>query len=378
MMKRRNFLKIASTCCLLPPLITTTGCTHQRFYNPDQNIIIGGGRFKKNDEIRNVLAVTNLQQKDTQIVNTRFLPHGIIVDPTDKKRLIIFEKKGMGAAAIDLNNHEVITQFPADAGNNFSGNGVFDNTGQFIYSIESKIDNTDGKIIIRDGKTFDVVNVLSTYGKSPQDCKLINQGQIIVVSNRGDSNSGASITYVSTQENKLISKIKLEGNNINSCHFAMSKDNNLIITSSGSTNEIGQVHISQVGTSNTQHNLATMTEPKALTEKLFGYAASICIDEQRNIAAITHPGANLLTFWLIKERKLFKAMSVPNPRGITLTLNKKHYIVSYGIDTRSILIRTKNLVADQNTIMQPTMTSGERIINWSKILTEIMPGKIYD
>jgi hypothetical protein len=120
-----------------------------------------------------------------------------------------------------------------------------------------------------------------------------------------------------------------------------------------------------------------MSEPAFLTEKLIGEAPSICIDASHDIAAITHPEANLLTFWSINKQKLVKAMSVPNPRGISLTLNDKYYIVSYGVDTSSILINTKDLSADKDSTMQPTFASGEHIINWSKTLTEIMPGDIY-
>jgi hypothetical protein len=120
-----------------------------------------------------------------------------------------------------------------------------------------------------------------------------------------------------------------------------------------------------------------MNRPEALTEKLFGGIYTICIDEPHDIAAISHPQANLLTFWSISEQKLYKAMSVPNPRGITISLDEKNYIVSYGIDSNSILISTKDLIADRTSILQPTYATGEHIINWSRTVKNIMPEDRY-
>ena len=99
---RRNFLKLISLGSITPPLTFLSGCTHQKFYNPDQDILLGGGKFKQNDELRHVLAIVNLQQKEKQLVDLDFLANGIIIDPNDKKRLVMFEKIGPGAAEVNL------------------------------------------------------------------------------------------------------------------------------------------------------------------------------------------------------------------------------------------------------------------------------------
>jgi len=70
-------------------------------------------------------------------------------------------------------------------------------------------------------------------------------------------------------------------------------------------------------------------------------------------------------------------MSVPKPRGVTLSLDEKSFIVSYGVNTSMVLIDTKSLEASTDSILQPTYISGSHIYNWSKTLTEIMPTNIY-
>ena len=108
-LNRRHFLKFSSLGCASSAL-SLSACTHRRFYNPDQDILLGGGGFKQNDKLRQVLAVVNLQQKDRQLVDLDFLSHGIIIDPKNKKRLITFARNSTAAAEIDLDNHRVSTK----------------------------------------------------------------------------------------------------------------------------------------------------------------------------------------------------------------------------------------------------------------------------
>ncbi len=120
-----------------------------------------------------------------------------------------------------------------------------------------------------------------------------------------------------------------------------------------------------------------MTQPEVVINRMTGEALSIAIDDKQNIAAVTHPEANMVTFWSIDKRELIKAMSVPEPRGVTLSLDEKSFIISYDINTSVILVSMKSLEARTDSIMQPSYLSGEHIYNWSKILTEIMPKNVY-
>ena len=375
-MTRRNFLKFVSLGCLSSQLSLLTGCTHKKFYNPDQDILLGGGRFKQNDEIRHILTIINLQQNETELVEMNYLPHGIIIDPNDKKRLLTFEKNGANAAVIDLNSHTESAGIPIGDNKIFSGHSVFNKSGDILYCTEIDLNNRKGRITVRDGSNFKLIDEISSFGKNPHQCQLINDDQTLVVSNAGnnDDDSQASITYIDVQNKNLIERITLSDTTIDAGHFSITKDGDLIVSSAPKeADKTGGVSIR-----NDQQAITTMTQPEFIVSKLTGEALSICIDEQHNIAAVTHPYANMISFWSIDKKELIKAMSVPEPRGITLSLDENHFIVSYGTNTSSILISTKGLTADAGSIMQPTYASGEHIVNWSKTLTKIMPTQIYD
>jgi uncharacterized protein len=374
LVNRRSFLKAIGLLGLSSQVSLLTACTHKKFYNPDQDIILGGGQFKQNGELHHVLSVINLYQREHKLVELDFLPHDILIDPNDKSRLITFEKNGINATEIDLNSHTESTKIVAEDNRIFSGHGTFNKSGNVLYCAETDLISGRGSITVRDASNFKVIDEISSFGKNPHQCQLINDGKTLVVANAEiNSKSHASVSYIDVENKNILERVTLTDATIDANHFATTEDGTLIVSSAPKEDyKPGGVSIRS-----DQQPLLTMTEPEAIINKLVGEALSINIDEQHNIAAVTHPAANLVTFWNIDKKLLIKAMSVPNPRGITLSLDNNHHILSYGINTSSILINTKDLSADTESIMQPIYASGEHIVNWSKTLSEIMPTKIY-
>jgi len=377
-LNRRNFLKFTSLGYLATPF-SLSGCTHQRFYNPDQDIILGGGRFNQNEKLRHVLAVVNLQQKENQLVDLNFLAHGIIIDPKNKKRLLTFEKNGTAAAEIDLNNHTQSRKIKTTKDKHFSGHSVFNKAGDILYCTETYLNNRKGIIAIRDGNSFEVLGEFPTYGENPHECQLTNDATTLVVTNAGSGSAGnsqPSVTYIDVQSHKLIERITLTNRQLSAGHAGIAKDGSLIVASAPVKGP-ETTHTGGVSIRSGNRPILSMTQPEVVINQMSGDALSVAIDNKHNIAAVTHPDGNMVTFWSVDKRELLKAMSVPEPGGVTLSLDEKYFIISYGINTSMILVSTKDLSASTDSITQPTYISGDHIYNWSKILTEIMPTNIY-
>jgi len=378
-LNRRNFIKFSSLGFTIPPLTFLAACTHRNFYNPDDDILMGGGMFKQNDELKHVLAVINLQQKQKKLVDLNFLAHGIIIDPNNKKRLVVFEKIGRGAAEIDLNNHSVTKIIKTTEDKYFYGHGAFDKKGETLFCTETYLKNHKGIIAIRDGNSFKVLGEFPTYGENPHECQLVDNGSTLVVTNAGSAsveNSQPSVTYIDVQSQKLIERVTLTNNQLNTGHIGIAEDGSLIVASAP-RDGLQKTDFGGVSIRSGKQQMLSMTQPEAVINQMTGEALSVAIDNKHNIAAITHPDGNMVTFWSIDKRELLKAMSVPKPRGVTLSLDEKSFIVSYDINTSIVLVSTKDLTVSTDSVMQPTYISGSHIYNWSKTLTEIMPTKVY-
>jgi uncharacterized protein len=378
-LNRRNFIKFVSLGCITPALTVLNGCTHQKFYNPDQDILLGGGKFKKNDVLHHVLAVVNLPQKETQLVDLDFLAHGIIIDPGDKKRLITFEKNGYGAAEINLNDHTVTAKIATSSDKYFNGHGAFNASGDTFFCTETYLNNHNGIVAIRSGKNLETLGEFPAYGENPHECKLIDDGAILVVTNAGSASidkSQPSVTYIDVQTQQLIERVTLTNKQLNTGHIGIATDGSLIVASAPREG-LEQTHTGGVSIRSGKQAMLSMTRPEMVIRQIKGEALSVAIDNKHKIAAVTHPDGNLVTFWSIDKRELLKAVSVPQPRGVTLSLDEKSFIFSYDFNTSMVLFSTRDLTANPDSIMQPTYISGSHIINWSKTLTEIMPADVY-
>lgn len=374
---RRRFLKIISASLISSSLAS---CTHKKFFNPDEDVLLSGGSFGDDKTLQNVLVAINLAQKEKRIIETPFLPHGIYINPDSKYRVFCFEKNGSRACEIDLQTQRIIRDLYAEKNQLFSGHASFSKDGKFIYCIEKNKDNLQGSISIRHAETFEVAHQLPTLGLSPHHCWLTKEN-ILIVSNTGKSTSGfqqPSLVYIDLKSEKLIERVKLDNEDLNCSHFKITGDNDLIITSAPIDTENKTL---AGGVSIRHHNsktVSTMTEPAVVIKRMTGEALGIEIDERQNIAVITHPEANLLTFWSIKDKKMIKAFGFEKPRGVSQTLDRKYFVVSYGIKPAMVKISIKDLSPEIDSVIQPTLASGEHILNWSVSLREIMPAGVYD
>lgn len=380
-LNRRNFLKAISASLIGSSIVA---CTHKKFFNPDEDILLAGGRLQDENKQQNLLAIINLTQREKRLIETPFLPHGIYIHPGNKYRVFCFEKNGNNTCEIDLQTQRVVRSLQTEQGQVFSGHASFSHDGKNIYCIESNTTNLQGSITIRDTETFDINRQLPTLGLSPHDCQL-SKDNILTVSNTGRSESGfhmPSLVSIDMTTEKLTERIKLDTDDsvqtkLNCGHFKITDTNDLVIASAPVNNE-NKALSGGVSIRRQNETVSTMKEPEVVIKRMTGEALGIEINQQLSIAAISHPQANLLSFWSIKDKKIIKAYGFDNPRGLSQTLDKKYFIVSYGEQPAMAKISSKDLEPQADSIVQPTLASGEHMINWSKSLREIMPTRIYD
>jgi len=387
--KRRTFLKITAGSLLTASI---AACTHKKFFNPDEDIILSGGRYTDSNTIQPALIVINLTSQEKRVIETPFIPHEILINPNNKYRVFCFEKNGQNACEVDLQKKTVTRTFQSTEGKNFSGHAAFSKDGEKLYCIENNIDNYSGKrlgnIIVRDSKTLTTTRQLLTGGLSAHDCQLLNK-QTLLVSNTEQSDSKQpSLVNIALDTEKISQHIQTGSNeihhNLNYAHFEISKENDLVIASA----PLAQQNNTQNNTPITEQSggvsiktpdsqLITMDKPEVVIERMTGEALGIEISQHNRIVAVTHPDANLLTFWSIDKKQIVKAFGMEHPRGISQTLDGENFIVSYGKKAAMVKISTRDLAPLADSIVQPTHAYGEHIINWSKTLRKIMPKNIY-
>jgi hypothetical protein len=214
----------------------------------------------------------------------------------------------------------------------------------------------------------------------------------MVVSNTGQSKSKfhqPSLVYIDMKSEKLLSRLKLDNERLNAGHFLITKNDSLVIASApvktaaesdaktDAEESMAEDRLGGVSIKIADDPVITMTEPAAVVQRMRGEALSISINNTNGIAAVTHPEANLLTFWSLADRQIIKAIGMQSPRGITQTLDGNNFVISYGKKPAMAYISSSDLSPLADSILQPTFASGEHLLNWSLSLREVMPTRIY-
>lgn len=387
-MHRRSFLKYSATGLLSANvLFSLSGCTHKKFFNPDQDILLSGGHFNDNETKQHALIVINLSQQEKRVIETPFLPHDILVDPNDKYRVICIEKKGTNACTINLQTMSVSHTFHSEANRLFSGHGCFSNDGKNLYCIEYDQDNRQGSISIRHPQRFEIIKQLPTLGLLPHDCQL-DKNNVLTVSNTGHNQSGfhqPSLVSIDLNTEKLLKRIHIDRKDLNCGHFIL-HDNNAIILSApllteepdSGSNNTNDINTGGISIGSIDSTITTLSEPELVIKRMTGEALSMAVNRQKSILAVTHPEANLLTFWSIRENKIIRAYGFENPRGLAQTMDKQFFILSYGKEPAMVKIAMSDLMPQADSVVQPTLANGEHLISWTETLREIMPTRIYD
>lgn len=324
------------------PTPTPTGLGTARVVPQKRGVVIGPGRYhdETGAEIR-FLTIIDLDADEPKPkrIQLDFHAHGVSPHPIHPTKAALFEKQGAGACWVDLTTGRVLQPITTPAERYFYGHGAWTHDGEHVFATESVLATKAGKMIVRD-RNFEIRDIFPTYGASPHDCVLIDNGNTLVITNGGSAFSATdelpSVTFVDVKSQKLIEKLEFDTPRINAGHLAVSETGDLVVVSAPRMG-LAEAEPGGVSMRSGKNPLKTMSEPLALTSRLFGEALSVCIHEPIGIVGITHPkglrhsaDAGCVTFWDIKRQRHVKTLELPHPMGIGLTLDEVHFLISYG------------------------------------------------
>src|SRR5258708_36594138 len=95
----------------------------------------------------------------------------------------------------------------------FCAHGVCSTAGEVPFATENRLATNDGLICVRDGKTYQELAEFPTYGKSPHDCHLVDEGHTLVITNGGGTiddplaQAAPTVTFVDPASNKLLEEV---------------------------------------------------------------------------------------------------------------------------------------------------------------------------
>ncbi|WP_221798837.1 DUF1513 domain-containing protein [Oceanobacter mangrovi] len=373
---RRQFCKqlAGAAAAMGLPGLALNGCSVNA-----SDRILGGGKYldANTGQLRYVLSVVDLATQKSQQLAMSFLPHGIDWHPQMPDRLVVFEKKGPHACEVDLNAMAISRQIATVPERHFYGHGVYAADNSVIYNTETWLDQRDGVIAVRDAATLEYLGEFPSYGKEPHECKLIQGGAVLAITNAGGGLGGEqpSVTFVDVKTRRLLERIELTNDKLNTGHLEIEEDGSLVVLSAPRIG-LEQGGLGGVSLMPDGEAMQSVQQPLDVVGRMFGEALSLVTHQPTGVTLVTHPDGNMITLWDLHQRRLLNAYPLETPRGVTLSADQAVFIVSFGRNPAFLKIPTQVAARDRllgqtagewqrGAVVPGTWISGSHLFNWS-------------
>ena len=290
--------------------------------------------------------VVDLDADAVKRIVVDFLPHGFTTKPGSPHIAAVFEKRGPGAALLDLSSMKKIGALRAKPNRHYYGHGVFSRGGDQLFVVETDMDTGAGLLSVRETSGYKEVEAFPTYGDRPHDCVPIDDGRVLVVTNGGGELGGKSepcVTYVDVASRKLLEKVCFGDPKINAGHIAIGRDGSLAVVSAPRDGLPAQTSSGGINLRSGKRKPERMRGPDAVMAKVVGESLSVCIHDERGIVGVTNPMGGIVTFWNLKNKKLAGYYECESPRGIELTRDRSAFVVGFGKHASIVLIDAETL-----------------------------------
>lgn len=315
------------------------------------SLLGGGKRIYDDGTERWGFTMLNLDVERGQIPNPRwievgFFVHGVVKNPTDPGRMLLVEKQRHGGCEVDIEKGEVIQTVKPARGCEFYGHAAFSPDAAYVYTTEYVSEEYTGRISVRDGRTFEVLDHFPSHGEWPHDCFFIDGGRVMVVTNGGGPIGGEepSVAYIEVATGKLLEKLSFTNPNIRAGHLLLSSKEDLAVACAVRQGFREKEDQSALCLRPKGGEWRIMTEPADVCAAMTGETLSLAMHEPSGVVVATNPWADLVTYWSMPEQRfLGKLTGLKQPKGVAMTLDGEFFVITYGLDPHIVLVSTKSL-----------------------------------
>lgn len=376
---RRRFLHAAGTGLLLPWLVSACGggagnapANAVNAAAPDpapawpqkSGLLIGFGQSPDKTCFIGQVDLDSARREVRYESDIKFLGHGFAPNPARPHLAVISEKHGRGCVEWDIRQRKVTRELKTSDDREFYGHGAFTPDGKTLFLAESVVRDGSyaGVITIRDGDSYEIKGEFPSHGTAPHDTVLVDDGRTLVITNGGGplgTDDLPCITWVDISSRELKRKLQVPSPRLNAGHIAITAKGELALVSApregmdkNAPDFCGNISFYAPG-----GELRTASDP--INARMKSETLSVAIHEPTMVVGATNPAGDLVTFWDFKTGKLVKSFDqFLKPRGLSVTLNRKYFVLTYDAQTHAILIDAATLNPLPETKVDQSFISG--------------------
>jgi hypothetical protein len=291
------------------------------------------------------------------IINQVKLPargHDVIAVPNKPGYALVFARRpGTFILEVDFVNGRITKQITAAEHSHFYGHGVLSAKDNILLTSENDFSTGHGKIVVRDAQNYQILEQYDSGGIGPHQLGLMPDGNSLVVANGGIQTHpdqprkklnidtmAPNLVYLNIASGQIEGKFSLANHKLSIRHLAVSKQGKVIagLQYQGAKTDLVPLAISHHG----ENSLTYLSASEHIWRRMNHYTASVCIDDVLDIAAISCPRADLITYWSLKNNEYLSSEKFADGAGLT------HINKIYATSGKGRLIESKITSSSSN------------------------------
>lgn len=293
------------------------------------------------------LSVFNTQGELATTIPVKQRVHGQAINPVNTSQVVFFARRpGIEAYVFDIHEQHLKSTFQAGKNRHFFGHGTFSADGKYLYTCENNYahhtNSGQGVIVVRDTTNWQKLSEFPAYGVGTHQIALMPDGKHIVAANGGIlthpdtprkklnlDTMKPSLTYIECESGKHLDSYYPQHHQMSIRHLDVAVDDTVGIAMQYQGNKQDTVPLVAFHKGEDQLQYA-----KASTETWRGmkqYTASISLNIKQQLAAVTTPRGNTITFWDMKTGRLLHRESMTDVAGVTYSAQDNCFIATTGI-----------------------------------------------
>ena len=267
--------------------------------------------------------------------------HQFAVSPDGALLFAAPRRPGTTALVLDLVAARIAAACHAAPGRHFFGHAAFSADGASLFTTENDYDRGRGVVVVRETRTFAVVQEFDSGGIGPHELAWLPDGRTLAVANGGilthpsqprkKLNLGAmrpNLAFLDAASGRLLGEAPALDNRASIRHLAVTDIGEVVVGMQyeGPAEDAVPLVAVHRGTG----VLEPLEAPPFRLAAMRQYTASVAVDGATGRAAATCPRGNRVTFWSVPEGRHIGQQRLGDAGGVAFDAKAHAFVATNG------------------------------------------------
>lgn len=242
--------------------------------------------------------------------------------------LVFARRPGTFILEVDFVNGIITKKITSSENSHFYGHGVLSAKHNLLFTSENNYATGRGSIVVRDAQNYELLTQYDSGGIGPHQLALMPDENSLVIANGGIQTHpdqprkklnidtmAPNLAYLDIKSGQVKDTFSLDNHKLSIRHLSVSKHGKVIagLQYQGEKTDLVPLAISHHG----EDSLTYLSASSDIWRRMNHYTASVCIDDNLDIAAISCPRADMITYWSVTRGEFLSSERLADGAGVT-------------------------------------------------------------